>query len=130
MGLFGTPEPTKSCPSGQLIRKLLFWVLGRVLRSFWVWLIQIFINLATKAVLVVKLHFYHQMGPHRPQNNEWPNQEAQWKMSIIGLLVELIRQSRPKMTNLELSKNFVDTYFLSKKWHQRLFTVIKVNICV
>ena len=29
------------------------------------------------AVLVVKLHFFHQIGPQRPQNNEWPNQEAQ-----------------------------------------------------
>ena len=73
------------------------------------------------AVLMIKLHFFHQIGPHRPQNNEWPNQEAQlvpfemlfgYKKAIIGLLVEPISKSRHKMKNLDLSQNFVNTYFL------------------
>ena len=135
MGLFGTPEPTKRYPTGQLIRKLLFWGLGRVLKGFWVWLIQIFINLVTK-----KTPFLSSSGseaplfspdwPQRPQNNEWPNQEAQlvpfemlrgFKKPIIGLLVGPISQSRPKMTNLDLFKKFVDTYYLSKKMTPKIW---------
>ena len=82
MGLFGTPEPTKRCPSGQLIRKLLIWGRGEGFERFLGLINTNFHQFGNQkqsfgAVLVVKLHFFHQIGPYRPQNNEWPNQEAQ-----------------------------------------------------